>query len=273
MLKNHKLLIDAYCPMCTIYGKCFTSFGLVDKNTVSPFQIEFESNELPVNMEKAKSEIALFNSETKKTDYGIDAFITILGHNKPRIKAILKSRMVYFVLRSLYAFISANRKVITRPVALNIKDTCVPRLAHSLRLAFILICTLGTALLLQSYTSELFAKIGWTNPWYLETLICFGQLGFQVLVFKKLYGQNFWDYLGHMATISLLGALTLFAISKVLVLSKLSLFVLLPIFFSVILAMFLEHILRSHRLGYNWSLTASWVIYRSIVLLILILVL
>jgi len=273
MLKNHKLLVDAHCPMCTLYGKCFTSLGLIDDKTVNPYQIEANNSYLSIDMERAKSEIALHNLATNHTSYGIDAFIEILSQGNHLIKGILQLTPIYFVLNILYMFISVNRKVITRPVRLDQVDPCHPSLNITYRVVYILTATLVTGLLLTSFTSSLFLKIGWPVSLHLELIVCSGQVFFQWIVFKTLYTKNVWEYLGHMASISLMGAITLYTVSLILPLSSLSILALLMLFFGVVGSMFLEHILRSHRLGFNYSLTFSWIVYRSIVLLILIILL
>lgn len=270
MLKNHKLLVDAHCPMCTLYGKCFTSFGLIDKQTVSPYQKEAIYNKLPIDKERAKSEIALHNLKTNQTAYGIDAFIEILSQGNFALKSILKFKPIYVALNMLYLFISANRKVITRPIKANEIDSCIPPLNLPLRIVYIVLATLATGLLLPSFTSAMFLKIEWPISLHLELLICFGQVVFQWAIFKLLYPKNEWEYLGHMATISLMGALTLYTVSLFIPLATYSLLTLLLVFFGVVGSMFLEHILRSHRLGFNHKLTISWIIYRSMILLILI---
>ena len=37
-LQNYKLLIDADCPMCRMYGNAFEAKGLIEKGTCSPYQ-------------------------------------------------------------------------------------------------------------------------------------------------------------------------------------------------------------------------------------------
>lgn len=273
MLKNHKLLVDAYCPMCTLYGKCFTSFGLIDKQTVSPYQKEAAYNKFPIDMERAKSEIALHNLETNETAYGIDAFIEILSQRQKNIKRLFEFKPIYILLNMLYMFISANRKIITRPIEKKKFDACTPPLNLTLRITYVVLATFATGLLLPSFTSSLFNQIGWPVSLHLELIVCFGQVIFQWMIFKLLYTKNEWEYLGHMATISLIGALALYTVSFFLPLGSFSLITLLMLFFGVVGSMFLEHILRSHRLGFNHNLTISWIIYRSIVLVILIAIL
>ena len=93
MLKNRKLLIDQDCHMCNIYGKCFSKIGLIDKNTISPYQTIHDSYANQIDMERAKNEIALLNTETSTTHYGIDAMIEIVVHRAVFLKKIITQQI------------------------------------------------------------------------------------------------------------------------------------------------------------------------------------
>ena len=66
MLKNNKLLIDKNCPMCRIYGKGFTKLKLVDDQTVIDYQTAEEKIFAQIDQERAKSEVALYDTVSGK---------------------------------------------------------------------------------------------------------------------------------------------------------------------------------------------------------------
>ncbi|MEP2969157.1 MAG: hypothetical protein ABJO82_06480, partial [Nonlabens ulvanivorans] len=78
MIKNHKLLIDQHCPMCAAYGSTFTKLNMVDGNTIDPYQIIDEEHTKHIDMHRATNEIALHNTQTKETKYGLDAMFHIV---------------------------------------------------------------------------------------------------------------------------------------------------------------------------------------------------
>ena len=74
--------------MCNIYGKCFSKVGLIDKNTISPYQTIHDFYAKKIDMKRAKNEIALLDTETSTTHYGIDAMIEIVAHSSDLLKVI-----------------------------------------------------------------------------------------------------------------------------------------------------------------------------------------
>jgi len=107
---------------------------------------------------------------------------------------------------------------------------------------------------------------------YREYLICGGQIFFQGLIVSLIAKEKKWDYLGNMMTISFAGSLLLG-------------FVLLeahwighqPIFYTAYFMlvaglMFLEHIRRTKLLQLGWTLTITWALYRTAILLLILLI-
>ncbi|CAN0284015.1 unnamed protein product [Chrysoparadoxa australica] len=79
-------------------------------------------------MERAKSEIALFDNVSEETLYGVDALIKIVSHSNNFLNSFLKSGIIYQSLKKLYKFISYNRKVIfPTKIKLNVRS-CSPAL-------------------------------------------------------------------------------------------------------------------------------------------------
>ena len=90
MIQNHKLLIDKNCPMCNIYGKTFKKFNMLDQESITPYQLvggEFTEN---IDMHRAQNEVALHDTVTGKTIYGLDSMIEIFSQGKSWIKKPLQ---------------------------------------------------------------------------------------------------------------------------------------------------------------------------------------
>lgn len=266
MLKNRKLLIDKDCPMCNIYGKCFSKIGLIDKNTVSPYQTihDFYANQ--IDMERAKNEIALLDTENFTTHYGIDAMIEIVAHGSVFLKKILHSQLIYAFLLRLYRFISYNRKVIYPTLEKEKARDCTPDLNKKYRWAYIIFVAVFTGLVLNQFAFHLNARLGWEHNWVREFIICFGQIGWQMAAISFFKKDKTLEYLGNMSTVSMIGGLLLLPVLLVNSYFSISLIGLVALFGIVVSIMLFEHLRRCKLLGVPLVITISWVGFRTIVL-------
>lgn len=105
---------------------------------------------------------------------------------------------------------------------------------------------------------------------YREYLICGGQILFQGLIVSMYAADKKWDYLGNMMTISFAGALLLLPIIILAQYITIPALISTLYFLAVAGLMFLEHIRRTKLLKLGWVLTATWMLYRLAVLLIII---
>lgn len=272
MLKNRKLLIDKDCPMCKIYGKCFSKIGLIDKNTVTPYQTihDFYANQ--IDMERAKNEIALLNTETSTTHYGIDAMIEIVAQGSTFFKEILHSRLVYAFLLRLYRFISYNRKVIYPTLKNENTRDCTPEVNKKYRWSYIVFVAIFTGLVLNQFAFHLNARMDWEHTWVREFIICFGQIGWQLAAISFFKKNKTLEYLGNMSTVSMIGGILLLPVLLANYYFPISLVGLIAMFGIVVSIMFFEHIRRCKLLGVPFAMTISWVGFRTVVLGIVLLI-
>ena len=266
MLKNRKLLIDKDCPMCNIYGKCFSSVGLVDKNTIAPYQTIPDFYASQIDMDRAKNEIALLNTKTSTTHYGIDAMIEIVTHRSSFLKKILHSKLIYAFLLRLYRFISYNRKIIYPTSTDKTTRDCTPDLNKKYRWSYIFFVAIFTGLILNQFVFHLNARLGWEHNWTREFFICFGQVGWQLSAISFFSKNKSLDYLGNMSTVSMIGGLLILPILLVNNYTTISLEGLILMFGIVVVIMFFEHIRRCKLLGIPFGMTISWVAFRTMVL-------
>lgn len=270
MIKNNKLLIDRDCPMCNIYGKCFTKMGWIDKNTVDNYQDISDTYSKEINMNRAKNEIALFNTENSKTIYGIDAMIRIASHDKPLLASFLNSVFIYPLLKLLYSFISYNRKVIV-PSNTNVEGRdCTPDLKLGYRWTYIIFVAMFTGVILNQFAYHINLFFGLEHDWKRELYICFGQIAWQMIAIYILQKKSMMDYLGNMSTVSMIGGILLIPILLFNAFIGMHTYALIISFFAVVGVMFFEHIRRCKLLGVSLWMTFSWVMFRTVVLIVII---
>lgn len=265
------LLIDQDCPLCRTYGHCFVKIGLLDKEGLQSYQMVDEASVSGINLERAKNEIGLYNSENGTATYGLTSIITILTEGNKKSSAILSHPIVFTPLNVLYKFISYNRKVImpvaTQPLQ---QRACIPSVHIGYRWAYIILVALMTGLIVNSFTRHLFQHLDWGHSKVTELLICFGQVAWQATAVTYFASEKRLTYLGNMSTVSMMGAIIMLPCLIVLAYIPLALPGILLMFFSIVGIMFLEHIRRCQLLGITTWMTFSWLAYRMTALAILI---
>ena len=266
-LNKHFLLYDENCPLCAWYTRVFVKFGFIDKNTRLSYQEAIKSDRLEFDRERAKSEIA-FVREGEKTLYGVDSMIDVISKKWKMAGAIGRFLPVYVFLQLLYRFISFNRKIIA-PTVCKTECSCTPQFNAFWRITFIAFCGLMTYLLVGSYFNDELYDFLIYDHFSFEFVLFVAQLGVQALVFKLMKQRDLPTYLGHVAFLSLLGALALGgaeAILSLLELMQLELG-LLPafIFGMVVTLMFVEHNRRVKLLGLSSWLTISLIAFRILI--------
>lgn len=267
MLTNHKLLIDQHCPLCQAYGNGFQKMGLIDSKTVNYYQTADEQVFSQIDQRRAKSEVALFNEKTGETIYGVDSFLLILSQNNRFLKLFFKQPWFHGPASKLYRFISFNRHIIAGHSASISARACVPPLHLGYRWAYILITPLFTGLIVNQFSLLLDTKLGLTHQSWREYAICFGQIGWQFLLLTLLRPSKRIDYLGNMSTVSLIGGLLLIPLFTLNFYLDLSWLVFAGGFGMVVMFMFWMHLKRCARLGLPLLVSISWIVYRTIVLI------
>jgi hypothetical protein len=267
-LKKYTLLYDDKCPLCVAYTSAFVNNGMLDENGRTTYGRGLEAFPT-VDENRARNEIALVNTKTGEVIYGLESILKILSFNSRLIKILGKNRILNVLLNKLYKFISFNRKVIA-PSKDYLSQKCVPDLNVKYRMAFILFTAVFTSLILYKYSFLLSGLIPESNL-LREFGICFGQLIFQSLLLfaSRCDKRTLLDYLGNMMTISFIGGLLLLPALIVGTFFTSSYFF-LAYFFLVVLYMFFLHVRRVKWIGAPAWLSATWVAYRSLILIFIL---
>ncbi|NEU10152.1 DUF393 domain-containing protein [Flavihumibacter sp. R14] len=269
-LKNHLILFDAECPMCRMYTHAFVEIGMLDNNGRTAYQ-EIPAQACPMlDRQRAVNEIALVNQETGEVTYGVESLFKVFAASFPFLKPLFLFSPFVWLMSKIYAFIAFNRRVIIpAPIETNSFEL-QPTFRLDYRIAYLFVTWIITAFILSAYAALMNGLLPAGNA-YREYLICGGQIFFQGAIISIIHKDKGWDYLGNMMTISFGVALLLLPV--LLLAQWLNLH---PIFYAVWFMgvaglMLLEHIRRSRLLELGWILTSSWVLYRILVLLFILL--
>jgi len=266
-LKNHIILYDAECPICTRYTKALTDRGMIDKNGWTSYQ-EMPAEVCPVvDRQKAVNEIALVDVETGEVNYGIKSLFKVFGNSYPIFKPLFSFSPFVWLMSKAYAFFSFNRRVIIP--SRSYYQGPQPAFRIGYRLAYLLLSWIAVGFILTHYALLLTPFVPLGGP-YREYFICGGQIVFQGIIMSLYAPRKSWDYLGNMMTISLLGALLLLPVELLGYLGR-SWPAVYPSYFMLVAGwMFFEHIRRAKLLQLGWLMSITWVIYRIIVLVIIL---
>ncbi|MES2132421.1 MAG: hypothetical protein V4506_08720 [Bacteroidota bacterium] len=269
-LKNHSLLYDTNCPLCSAYTKGFIKTGMLDENGRLSYEEGLNTYGTYVDADRSRHEIALVDTTNGNVKYGIDSLVYIIVTKFPFLKPLLHNRVLQFLLKKLYAFISYNRKVIA-PSPNYLSQSCVPDFNLSYRILYILFSAAITSTVLLYYSDSLKTVIPLTNLWR-EYAICFGQIAFQggILLLMKTKKEFLFDYLGNMMTVSLLGGLLLMLLLIIRHFISFAPIAYLAYFAGVVLFMFLQHRKRVAWINAPAWLSYTWILYRCLVLFIIL---
>ncbi|WP_299277443.1 hypothetical protein [uncultured Psychroserpens sp.] len=268
-LENHTLLYDQECPLCQIYTSGFIKTRMLDTNGRTPFSDFFAEEFDFIDMKRASNEIALVNKKEKTVIYGIDSLLRVIGVRFPIVEKIGNLKPIKFVLKQLYSFISYNRKVIIPSKEKSDKTLqCIPSFNTNYRLSYIVLAILMTAFVLFSFSNTITYLS--ESSIIRESSITIGQIIFQGLFIVKLNKKTVLNYIGNLMTVSLMGSLLLLPILLLQSITYVSDNILLLWFGITASLMFLEHYRRIKLLKLPYFLSFTWVLYRILILLIIL---
>ncbi|ANF51993.1 hypothetical protein A0O34_16390 [Chryseobacterium glaciei] len=263
-LKNHTLIYDNECPMCNIYSKGFTKCGMLDENGREAFTELSLKNKNLIDFKRAKNEIALVDHNKNEVIYGLDSLLLIIGNSFPLLEKIARIRPLYWFFKKLYSFVSYNRKQIIPSKKDDTDQSCIPDFNLKYRIAYITFVVFFSAYILSLFTVKLGLNLG--HNFLREFIVCLGQIAWQTTFLKAYLKEKFWNYLGNMMTVSMIGTLLLI---PVLFINLNPIFNI--IYFGIVVSiMFLEHLRRCKILKLNYLPTISWTLFRMTALAIII---
>ncbi len=266
-LQNHIILFDAECPMCNLYTSAFVSSGMLDVNGRASYQ-KMPDGVCPlVDKQRAVNEIALVNTQTGEVTYGVQSLFKVIANAIPALRWLFGFGPFVWLARKCYAFISYNRRVI---VPGSVHDNSLqPAFSLKHRIAYLIFTWFVTAFILTHYAPLLSGMVPLGGP-YREYLICGGQVLFQGIIVSIYAPAKQWNYLGNMMTVSLGGALLLTPLLLAAGFITVPTVVAVLYFLVVAGLMLLEHFRRVKLLGLGWLLSATWLLYRLLLLVFIL---
>jgi predicted DCC family thiol-disulfide oxidoreductase YuxK len=198
-LRHKVILYDDVCPLCKAYTSGFVSLGWL----LPEHRIGF--SEAPpallgrIDLDRARHEIPLYDTESGETLYGKDALFYILGEALPLLKSLFRSVVFRAVVFGLYQLITYNRRIIAGSQKPEQGFDCAPDFNVFYRLLYIGLM-FGAVLLLGFDTTPMPDA---TSQQMLGALTGAGLL-------RGLFFQNNRQrigYYGHFATVLFLVAL------------------------------------------------------------------
>ncbi|MCW2117790.1 DUF393 domain-containing protein [Flavobacterium sp. 7A] len=268
-LADHTLLYDEECPMCNLYTAGFIKANMLDNQGRKPFVNITTEEENYIDIQRAKNEIALVDTQNKRVYYGIESLLKVIGNSFPWMEKLGNWKPINYFLKKLYKFISYNRKVIV-PSKLKIehKINCIPDFNIKYRLFYIAFATLFTALVLFQY-AELIVFLP-KATFVREILLATGQIGFQALFIQKLDKHKQLNYIGNLVTVSIIGSLLLIPILFLNCYFNLNEYFIIAWFGLIVNFMIYEHYRRISLLELPKYLTLTWILYRILALAIIL---
>ncbi len=265
-MNHHTLLYDTDCPLCAAYTKGFIRSGMLGEEGRTAYETGIERYAGILDANRARNEIALVNTETHSVLYGVDSLNYVITQRLPFLKRLLKHPVILFLQKKLYAFISFNRKVIA-PSADYSRQACIPDFNLSYRILYLVFSATLTSCMLSGYSALLPGIVPSSNL-FREYAICFGQILFQgsLLALAGPKKETLFDYLGHLMTVSLTGALLLLPVFLLNRCVPIPPYASLAWFFAVVAFMFRQHYRRVSAIKAPVWLSYTWLLYRFLVL-------
>lgn len=268
MKVNISLLYDEDCPLCRWYTGKFVQYGFLAPQGRVSYTKHIRDFNGAVDHDLAQTKIACFNHDTKEVTYGIDSLLLVLSQRCKLIGTIGKFKPVNYFLQLLYLLVSYNRKIVAPGPKQTIDCSCEPSRSVFWRFTFIALISWLTYLIVHWYFTTFLASFLIENPVNDLVLLAL-QLLFQTSFFLLFRQKNLYDYLGHLAFTSFLGALVLLGFG--LLVQTLGFIGIDTHFFAAICFgitvcfLFFEHKRRIQLKDWDFKLSLTWIVFRILI--------
>lgn len=193
-LDNKVIIYDDVCPLCNAYTGAFVKMGWLDRRAgfaqATPEMLQH------LDLDRARHEIPLLDTQTGETLYGLDALFLILGARYPVLRPLFARRFFRAALREFYQIITYNRRIIAGSRAPGQGFDCAPDVNFFYRRLYI-----GLALAVAF-------GLGWgrVGGGALESVwfVAFAVLQAGLLLAGLIFSCGRLTFAGHWATVLLL---------------------------------------------------------------------
>ena len=98
-LKNHLILFDGECPMCSVYTNAFVKTGMLDTAGRTDYQHGTDAFCPVIDRQRAVNEIALVNTQSGEVTYGVDSLFKVIGNACPFFAPLFRFRPFGWLMR------------------------------------------------------------------------------------------------------------------------------------------------------------------------------
>lgn len=200
-LTHKTLLYDGACPMCQAYSQGFVKLGtLTPQGRVSLMGAD-QATLAKVDINRARHEIPLVDTQTGEVLYGVDALAFVIGNMVPALATLSTKAWAKVPFRPLYNFISYNRRVIAGTGNSPCGNDFAPDFHLGWRMALIVGGIGYTGLCIY-----LFCRIvGIADVFQVFAFVfAYFMLLFTGNLFSAHTPQQKWDYLGHLGVLGII---------------------------------------------------------------------
>ena len=268
MKTNISLLYDEDCPLCRWYTGKFVQYGFLAPQGRVSYTKHIRDFNGSVDPDLAQTKIACFNHDTKEVTYGIDSLLLVLSQRCKLIGTIGKLKPVNYFLQLLYLLVSYNRKIVAPGPKQTVDCACEPSRSVFWRFAFIALISWFTYLIVHWYFTAFLTPFLVENPVNDLVLLAL-QLFFQTSFFLLFRQKNLYDYLGHLAFTSFLGALVLLGFGllvQTLGFIGIDIHFFAAICFGITICfLFFEHKRRIQLKDWDFKLSLTWIVFRILI--------
>lgn len=136
-LVNKKIIYDDTCPMCQWYTGKFIESGVMTEGDRLSFSQLSQDYKKHLDLNRARHEIPLLDTQTGEVLYGLDGLMLIIGKVFPLFNEMLNTRTCKLIIRPLYKFVSYNRRIVVPAGGHKIGFDAAPDFHWGWRLFFI----------------------------------------------------------------------------------------------------------------------------------------
>ncbi|MGB0521556.1 MAG: hypothetical protein ACPGJS_01285 [Flammeovirgaceae bacterium] len=210
-LSDKVIIYDSHCPLCHWYTGEFVKRGILDETGRMPFDCLTAAASQHIDEHKSRHEIPLIDLKGGKTLYGIDSLIYLLSKKFNFVGKLMSHRPLYSFFKGLYAVISYNRRIISGADKRKEQYTCEPDFNLKFRIIFIAFAFVVASYVAMGFGNALAEFLPEKYQYFASTrMFLITSTGWIISAGISYFFLNFriWvDYLGHLATIMLIGVL------------------------------------------------------------------
>ena len=152
MLEHKVILYDDSCPMCKAYTQGFVQMGILTAEHRVGLAHAAPNYTTHLDLNRARHEIPLLDTQTGEVTYGMDALFTLIGYRFPVFMPLFRLPRFRALVYGLYQIVTYNRRVIAGCAPPRDGFNCAPDFNRPVRLRYLRIALSAWIILLSGAT-------------------------------------------------------------------------------------------------------------------------